>query len=124
MRDEQGRLIHPCAVEGCDRLGRGKHCAVHAMRLRLHGDVGPAEIRRRIPSNTPPADRIDIIGWTVDDEGCWIWNGRVDEYGYGRVDPRHVGEGSRPSVGQAADHRGGVMRFVQEAVDIRPEKAE
>jgi len=85
-RDVHGRLIHTCAVEGCNRTGHGKHCNVHAMRLRLHGDVGPAQIRRRIPSNTPPADRLDIIGWEVDADGCHIWRGRLDEYGYGRVD--------------------------------------
>jgi len=86
MRDKQGRLIHPCGVEGCDRFGRGRYCGAHAQRLRATGELGPAKLRRRIPSNTPVAERIDIIGWTVDEEGCWIWNGRLDEYGYGRVD--------------------------------------
>lgn len=77
---------HVCSVDGCDRGSKGMYCSGHAQRIRDHGEPGSPQLRRRIPSNTPVAERIDIIGWTVDADGCWIWNGRLDEYGYGRVD--------------------------------------
>jgi hypothetical protein len=42
-----------------------------------------------VPFGTPVADKIDIIGWTVSETGCWEWNGRRDntpKSTYGRVD--------------------------------------
>lgn len=81
---------HPCSVEGCDRWDTGYMCATHAYRVRKYGEPGPAKIRRMIPAGTPAADKIDIIGWTVAENGCWEWNGRrgVREGPsvYGRVD--------------------------------------
>lgn len=80
----------PCIIEGCDRLGRGTLCRTHAYRKYKYGDPGPAEIRRMIPHGTPTVDKIDIIGWTVMESGCWHWNGRVgvrsNAWEYGRVD--------------------------------------
>lgn len=42
--------------------------------------------RKRAPNGTPPVQKVDIIGWTEDEAGCWIWNGRKDKYGYGLID--------------------------------------
>jgi hypothetical protein len=79
----------PCTVDGCDRLGHGGLCGAHAQRLRTHGSVGSPQIRRQLPNGTPTADKIDIIGWTVAESGCWEWNGRQGVRNgtvYGRVD--------------------------------------
>jgi hypothetical protein len=82
----------PCTVSGCDRMGHGGLCPGHATRLRVHGSIGPAQIRRMIPKGTLVADKIDIIGWTVSESGCWEWNGRRDntpKSTYARVDNEH-----------------------------------
>jgi len=82
----------PCIVVGCDRLGHGTYCPAHAQRLRKYGDVGSPVVRRMIRKGTPVADKIDIIGWTVSETGCWEWNGRRDatpKSDYGRVDDEH-----------------------------------
>lgn len=80
---------HLCKVEGCDRRGRGYLCGAHATRLRKYGDVGSPEIRRMLPVGTTASQKIDLIGWTVSETGCWEWNGRRDNTPrstYARVD--------------------------------------
>jgi hypothetical protein len=42
--------------------------------------------RKRPPNGTPPVQKLDMIGWTEDDAGCWIYNGRKDRDGYGLMD--------------------------------------
>ena len=42
--------------------------------------------RRRAPQGMPPVQKIDWIGWTEDESGCWIWNGRRDRDNYGLID--------------------------------------
>lgn len=54
--------------------------------MRKFGDPGSAKIRRMLPVGTPPVQKIDLIGWTEDENGCWVWNGRRDRDGYGLVD--------------------------------------
>jgi len=78
-----------CEVEGCGRPSRGKHCGAHATRLRKYGELGSATVRRMLPVGTTAAAKIDLIGWTVSDTGCWEWNGRRDNTAkstYARVD--------------------------------------
>lgn len=77
---------HVCSVDGCERVSRGTMCGAHRTRMTKYGDPGPGQIRRMVKRGTPPAERLPIIGWDVDADGCHIWRGRVDEYGYGRVD--------------------------------------
>jgi hypothetical protein len=42
--------------------------------------------RKRAPQGMPPVQKVDWIGWTEDENGCWIWNGRRDRDGYGLMD--------------------------------------
>lgn len=41
---------------------------------------------KKSPKGTPPVQKLEIIGWTEDVDGCWIYNGRKDRYGYGLMD--------------------------------------
>lgn len=76
-------------MAGCDRFGHGTYCSAHANRLRTKGELGSPQIRRMLPKGTPAVDKIDLIGWTVSETGCWEWNGRRDntpKSSYARVD--------------------------------------
>lgn len=74
-----------CKVEGCNRpKNAGLMCSMHYHRWKKHGDPGPAG---RINSlKTDPLDvRMQRIGWAVQDNGCWLWNGYTAPNGYGMV---------------------------------------
>jgi hypothetical protein len=86
LTNERVGKKYVCAVEGCDRLGKGRYCGAHTQRLRSTGELGPAVIRRRVPPGTPPVEKLELIGWTEDESGCWIYNGRRDPDGYGLMD--------------------------------------
>lgn len=75
-----------CSVNGCTRTGRGRFCNAHSTRFYATGSTGGAEIRRRVPAGTPPVQKLEIIGWTENEAGCWIYNGRKDRDGYGLMD--------------------------------------
>ena len=75
-----------CAVTGCEKPPYSQGlCTMHESRLRLKGDVGPV--------GPLPRGGSKGTGWrpryTVDQEtGCWLWTGRIDVNGYGRLGGR------------------------------------
>lgn len=63
----------------CNRTATSKGlCGTHYSNLRLSGDP--------IAKRDWPVDRwVRHIGWTVEESGCWRWNGVLNEHGYGIV---------------------------------------
>jgi hypothetical protein len=82
-----------CKLDGCDREAkRGGWCWTHYMRVRRHGDPGPAEI-------WSPGQGLAARFWAkVDKNGpihptqpelgqCWVWTAAAKEGGYGVMRP-------------------------------------
>lgn len=71
----------PCSIDGCPKpAARRGWCEAHVWRWRKHGDPGPAEtgtLRRR-----DPWSRFDQ---SLGPERCWIWDGTINDTGYGLV---------------------------------------
>lgn len=71
-----------CSVEGCDKPIRNRTwCSTHYSRWRRHGDP---LIRRGVAHHADPRVRF-MEQVQVDASGCWLWTGRIDEYGYGKL---------------------------------------
>lgn len=73
------RSTRICVVDGCDRshLARG-YCILHYTRMVRHGTTDA-------PNRQGPT-AVDRFWSRVDKtEGCWLWTGRVSEYGYGHL---------------------------------------
>ena len=89
---ERKRLAGPamCSTEGCDRTARAKGmCNRHYENARKHGDAIPER-------DLPLGDRLARIGWTVTPRGCWEWNGKRNDGGYGIFNAVRLGfDGSR-----------------------------
>ena len=58
-------------------------CQRHYVRLLNHGD--PSVLK--VPRGDALA-RMRYYGWTVTPEGCWEWNGRRNNEGYGQLEYR------------------------------------
>lgn len=72
------RIPPTCAAEECDRrVYSNGWCGLHYQRMRhlgrLHLDPTPTVL-----------DRL-LAGHTVDEAGCWLWQGRPGLNGYGRM---------------------------------------
>ncbi len=69
-----------CGIDGCDgpHYSRG-WCRIHYCRWLRHGDP---EV------NLHAIALIDRFNnrWTADHTGCWVWNGRLNDDGYGVLD--------------------------------------
>mgnify|MGYP001561542504 CR=1 FL=1 len=75
-----------CSVPGCDRQSRARGlCKAHWKRWRTHGDI-----LADVPVKTQDSE---LLFWErVDKEGpdgCWLWKGRTNRYGYGLFQGRH-----------------------------------
>lgn len=70
-----------CTVVDCDRRAAGRGlCGKHWSRWRRHGDPlvnNWAKPQPFIPRLVENSD--------MQDDGCWLWLGFTDEYGYGRI---------------------------------------
>lgn len=74
-----------CTVEGCGRPHKGNgYCNRHNENLRRYGDPIPRRDR-------PLGVRLREVGWTVTDSGCWEWNGKRNDSGYGIFNARLIG---------------------------------
>lgn len=91
-----------CAVGGCDRAAKRRGmCQTHYMRVRRHGDPGPAEIWS--PGQGLAArfwDKVNKSGPihpTQPELGsCWVWTGATKEGGYGVMRPE--GQRTGPTI--------------------------
>lgn len=80
--DATKAAMPPCTVGGCEQQQIAKGlCGMHYVRVRRHGD--PHTIAKGGPLSRPVADRF----WpkVQRGEGCWLWTGACDTYGYGLI---------------------------------------
>lgn len=75
--------MKPCSVEGCTRAQNTRgYCSMHYARLRRKGELGPPEpLQQRW---LDPRERVLGRVW-IAESGCWLWQGRIDRAGYGRL---------------------------------------
>jgi hypothetical protein len=75
----KAREAAQCGAPGCERDAVAKGlCNRHYENRRLYGHLIPVRewsLRKRMQST----------GWTVTDKGCWEWNGKRNDQGYGIV---------------------------------------
>lgn len=74
-----------CSVENCDRtkiVARG-WCGRHYQRWIKYGDPDARGVMA--PNGLGPEERLRYVGWTINDSGCWEWNGSRFHSGYGQV---------------------------------------
>lgn len=64
-----------CMAAGCElNIDSYGLCNVHYQRMKKHGRIeGPSLIERI------------VARYEVDADGCWIWQGKPDAAGYGRI---------------------------------------
>lgn len=79
-----------CSVNECDRAAKVKGmCNRHYENQRKYGQAIPEK-------DLPLAERMQRTGWTVTPGGCWEWNGKRNEHGYGIVNAVRQGyDGAR-----------------------------
>lgn len=66
-----------CPILDCDRpVHCSGYCARHQANLRNYGHAEPVR-------EWPLIARLVNIGWTITERGCWEWNGKRHEHGYG-----------------------------------------
>lgn len=76
----------PCLVEDCDLPEYSlAYCQKHYTRLWRYGDP---EHYRYTPSQYDLKEHFEYVGWTVDEWGCWLWNGGCSDNGYGSLTHR------------------------------------
>lgn len=74
-----------CAAEGYPRESRSRgYCNRHYENLRRYGNPIP---RKDWPLET----RLREVGWTVTASGCWEWNGKRNDDGYGIFNAGRLG---------------------------------
>jgi hypothetical protein len=79
-----------CLVSDCPRrVRKQEYCNRHYENLRRYGNPVPQRDR-------PLEARLRETGWTVTASGCWEWNGKRNDDGYGLFSARRLGiEGAR-----------------------------
>jgi hypothetical protein len=66
-----------CPIAGCGQLARsGGLCGRHYANKLHYGNPVPKKERSLI-------ERVNEVGWTVTEAGCWEWSGGRNESGYG-----------------------------------------
>lgn len=74
-----------CSINGCEKPARRRGwCSAHHSRWRRHGsplDGGPMQPRGR----SVPERFWQKVDTSAGPEGCWVWTGAADNYGYGRI---------------------------------------
>ena len=94
-----GQTARTCTISGCDRTyyGRG-YCNMHYLRWRRRGD--PLIVLTPVPDINKalaarwPQRTLEERFWSYVDRGngCWIWRGTRDAYGYGELSSKTVDE--------------------------------
>jgi hypothetical protein len=91
MRAAAGQPVRPpmktttCSIDDCARNAEQKGmCARHAHNARYHGNPVPQRDRSL-------EARLREVGWTVTQSGCWEWNGKRNEFGYGIFNAKRLG---------------------------------
>lgn len=75
----------PCLIGDCGRRAKGDgYCRRHGENRRIYGNPVPRKER-------PLGVRLNEIGWTVTASGCWEWNGKRNDNGYGIFSARRLG---------------------------------
>ena len=84
------RVMPKCQVDDCDRLADARGwCNRHYENWRKYGDPIPW-------SEQPIEHRLLDVGWTVTERGCWEWNGKRNDNGYGLITSKKYGlDGAR-----------------------------
>lgn len=59
-------------------------CDRHIRNLRAHGYAVPKR-------DWSLSDRLHDVGWSVTAAGCWEWNGKRNEHGYGKFTATRLG---------------------------------
>lgn len=76
-----------CSADGCERDAKTKgYCQKHYLRFLKYDD---ANYTKRCPPDTPIKDRL-IRNRDVDENGCWIWTGYIEDGGYGVMHVKDV----------------------------------
>lgn len=91
MSDDRG-----CSVDGCDRGFLAlSYCQMHYHRFRRHGttDLLPRSKRRK--KRTDERERFWSKVAIARPDDCWLWQGRVNNMGYGRFTVYDMGEQRR-----------------------------
>ena len=71
-----------CSIEGCTkRAEKRTWCAMHYRRWHKHGDP----LGGGVPRFTGDAEATFLARITEDGEGCHLWNGALNDQGYGRL---------------------------------------
>lgn len=84
-----------CRMDGCEKRARCQElCDMHYTRERRHGD--PAAIMNA-DRTLDIADRLERVGWTVKESGCWEFAGPL-RHGYGQISIR----GNRSEIASRA----------------------
>lgn len=74
----------PCSISECERKAWSKGlCLMHYKRQWRHGSP---DTLIQVGAGMPLEERINRVGWTVTESGCWEWNGRKNVHGYGELD--------------------------------------
>jgi hypothetical protein len=85
-----------CSIQGCGRTVVARSmCAMHYKRWQRYGD----------PLMSPKADPPDKRFWrfVTKTDGCWLWNGFINQGGYGQFAPTQSLVGAIPD-GLELDH--------------------
>lgn len=79
------KIPEKCSILDCpkDALAKG-YCDQHYGNLHKYGHA--VALR-----DWPLLGRIAQTGWTVTERGCWEWNGKRHEHGYGIIDAYRLG---------------------------------
>lgn len=73
----------PCVIDGCGKRRKTQNlCSAHSERLRVHGD--PLGCTPPKPWGYKLEERL-LERRTIDENGCWLWNGQHVRSGYGKM---------------------------------------
>lgn len=95
-----------CIVDDCENIltshdARGL-CNKHYQRLTKRGSLSV----RNAPREYGWYERLLHTGWTVDEQGCWLWSGDVDRHGYGVLQITKNGKTKKRLAHRVAFNRG------------------
>lgn len=75
-----------CSMGGCERRIHARDlCEMHYRRLTRRGDTRGADAEREQRRFTSSPVRRFFEGFTVQDDGCWRWEGALTSAGYGEI---------------------------------------
>lgn len=72
-----------CSISWCEQPPRTKGLCTACYTRARRGIDPEKRPRRKVPKEATDEERLRSYGWTVTENGCWEWDGRVDKKGYG-----------------------------------------